>query len=49
MLLYAYSLSLQTYVLRLDVIVSIVGLVFVGFEGLLSVGTAFSFYRAFRG
>lgn len=46
---YAYSLSLQMYVLRLDVIVGIIGLVFVGFEGFLSVVTALSFYRAFRG
>lgn len=46
---YAYSLSLQMYVLRLDVIVAIIGLVFVGFEGFLSVVTALSFYRAFRG
>ena len=48
-LLYAFSLALQTYVLRLDVIVAIIGLVFVGFEGLLSIGTAVSFYHAFRG
>ncbi|CAM9228589.1 unnamed protein product [Ascophyllum nodosum] len=48
-LLYAYSLSLQTYVLRLDVIVATIGLVFVGSESLLSVGTAYHFYRAFRG
>ncbi|CAM9116009.1 unnamed protein product [Sphacelaria rigidula] len=48
-LLYAYSLSLQTYVLRLDVIVAVIGLAFVGFEGLLGVGTAISFYQAFRG
>lgn len=48
-LLYAYSLSLQTYVLRLDVIVAAIGLAFVGFEGLLGVGTALSFYQAFRG
>lgn len=48
-LLYAFSLALQTYVLRLDVIVAIIGLVFVGSEGLLSVGTAVSFYHAFRG
>ncbi len=48
-LLYVFSLALQTYVLRLDVIVAVIGLVFVGFEGLLSVGTAVSFYHAFRG
>eukprot|EP00903_Cladosiphon_okamuranus_P011515 g10843.t1 len=48
-LLYAFSLALQTYVLRLDVIVAVIGLVFVGFEGLLSVGTAVSLYNAFRG
>ncbi|CAN0004272.1 unnamed protein product [Ectocarpus sp. 13 AM-2016] len=48
-LLYAFSLALQTYVLRLDVIMAVIGLVFVGLEGLLSVGTAVSFYHAFRG
>ncbi|CAM9221019.1 unnamed protein product [Scytosiphon promiscuus] len=47
--LYAFNMALQTYVLRLDVIVAVIGLVFVGLEGLLSVGTATSFYRAFRG
>lgn len=46
---YAYSVSLQMYVLRLDVIVGFIGIVFVGFEGILSVVTALSFYRAFRG
>lgn len=48
-LLYAFTLALQTYVLRLDVIVATIGLVFVGFEGLISVGTVVSFYHAFRG
>ncbi|CAM9844500.1 unnamed protein product [Laminaria digitata] len=48
-LVYAFILSLQTYVLRLDIIVAVIGLVFVGLEGLLSVGTAISFYHAFRG
>lgn len=48
-LLYAYVLSLQTYVLRLDIIVATVGLVFVALESLLSVGTAVSLYHAFRG
>lgn len=48
-LVYAFILSLQTYVLRLDIIVAIIGLVFVGLEGLLSIGTAISFYHAFRG
>lgn len=48
-LVYTFSLALQTYVLRLDVIVAMIGLVFVGFEGLLSIGTALSFYHAFRG
>ncbi|CAM9149169.1 unnamed protein product [Discosporangium mesarthrocarpum] len=48
-LVYIYNLALQTYVLRLDVIVAVVGLIFVSFESFLSVAAALSFYNAFRG
>ncbi|CAM9362212.1 unnamed protein product [Choristocarpus tenellus] len=48
-ILYVYCLALQVYVLRLDVILSVIGIVFVTCEGILSLGTAVSFYNSFRG
>eukprot|EP00953_Heterococcus_sp_UTEX-ZZ885_P021482 11973-Heterococcus_DN1.PRE.4 len=38
-LAYVYSLALQTYVLKLDVVLASIGLVFVGLQTLLSLGT----------
>jgi hypothetical protein len=46
--LHAYYISLQTYVLRLDVIVNAIALVFVGWEALFGVLAAASFWRAAR-
>ena len=46
---YAYLLTLQTYVLRLDVVLCSLGLFFVGFEGLISIFTCIQFLRAYRG
>ncbi|CAM9092236.1 unnamed protein product [Chrysoparadoxa australica] len=49
MLVYVYMMSLQTYVLRLELVMAVMGLVFVGMECLLSLVTALSFYQALRG
>jgi Predicted membrane protein len=48
-LAYVYSLALQTYVLKLDVVLASIGLVFVGLQTLLSLGTGLAFYNAYRG
>ena len=46
---HVYFISLQTYVLRVDIIINAIGLVFVGIECLLGALAAMSFYSAFRG
>uniref|UniRef100_A0A6U4EE63 Transmembrane protein n=1 Tax=Phaeomonas parva TaxID=124430 RepID=A0A6U4EE63_9STRA len=46
---YAYLLTLQTYVLRIDVVLCSLGLIFVGFECLISIFTCVQFLRAYRG
>eukprot|EP00968_Pinguiococcus_pyrenoidosus_P011351 scaffold913_cov233-Pinguiococcus_pyrenoidosus.AAC.6 len=45
---YAYLLTLQTYVLRLDVVLCSLGLAFVGLEGLIGIFTCVQFMRAYR-
>ena len=44
-----YYLTLQTYVLRLDLILNAIGLAFVSAEMLLSLVTTVTFYRGFTG
>jgi len=46
---HTYFLRLQTYVLRLDVIINSISLVFIGLELILSITTFVGFYRSFRG
>jgi len=46
---HSYFLTLQIYVLRLDVILNVISLVFVSLEFLLGILTCLSFYRGFTG
>lgn len=44
-----FNLTSQTYVLRLDQILNVVSLIFVGFEVFFSLITMLTFYRSGRG
>lgn len=46
---FSFFLTIQTYVLRLDVILNTIALVFVSLELLFSLVTSMSFYRGFTG
>lgn len=46
---YVYFLTMQTYVLRIDVITNTIALCFVSLELLFSIFTSLSFYRGFTG
>ena len=46
---YAYFIALQTFVLKIDLILNSISFFFVGFELILSITTATNFYNAFRG
>mmetsp|Transcript_3895 Transcript_3895/g.7849 ORF Transcript_3895/g.7849 Transcript_3895/m.7849 type:complete len:143 (+) Transcript_3895:981-1409(+) len=46
---YVYFLTMQTFVLRIDVITNTIALVFVSLELLFSIFTSLSFYRGFTG
>jgi hypothetical protein len=46
---FAFLLTIQTYVLRLDVVLNVVALSFTSVETVLSIFTMASFYRGFTG
>ena len=49
LLAYSYFIALQTFVLKIDLILNSICFIFIGFELMLSVTTASSFYNSFRG
>mmetsp|Transcript_13519 Transcript_13519/g.19873 ORF Transcript_13519/g.19873 Transcript_13519/m.19873 type:complete len:149 (-) Transcript_13519:170-616(-) len=46
---HSYFMTLQTYVLRLDVVINVIALAFTASEVALSIITFMRFYRSFRG
>ncbi|GMH91775.1 hypothetical protein TL16_g12150 [Triparma laevis f. inornata] len=46
---FCFFLTLQTYVMRIDIILNTIALVFVSLELLFSIFTSMSFYRGFTG
>ncbi|GMH53186.1 hypothetical protein TrVE_jg1854 [Triparma verrucosa] len=46
---FSFFLTIQTYVMRIDIILNTIALVFVSLELLFSIFTSMSFYRGFTG